>query len=159
MAEVVVSPFLGVFYEKLSSLIGKEFDLLQGVNKDCLETILSTIRLVLRDVGAIQIRDETTRDWLRRLKDTTYDADDILDEWAYESLMIESDVGDKSCNEEMSASISACFDLKEIIIRSLEKKKEMGLENTRRCCRFNGIGLLRSLEYLCLQFGQAAVLD
>ncbi|KAF9618345.1 hypothetical protein IFM89_000980 [Coptis chinensis] len=56
MAEVVVSPFLGVFYEKLSSLI------------------------VLRDVEAIQIRDVTTRDWLRRLKDAAYDADDILDE-------------------------------------------------------------------------------
>ncbi|PIA51314.1 hypothetical protein AQUCO_01100268v1 [Aquilegia coerulea] len=123
--QVVVSPFLGTIFDNLSSLISAEFVLLRGVRKDLekLSNTLSTIRLVLEDAELKQIKDKTTRNWLTKLKDAAYDADDILDECSFEALRLESDVGGKSCSKQVSDSFSTCFDFKQIMFR-----RKMGIK-------------------------------
>ncbi|KAL5712691.1 hypothetical protein ACHQM5_014836 [Ranunculus cassubicifolius] len=89
--QVVVSPFLGVVFEKVSSLIAREYGILWGVGKELkkLSNTLGTIRLVLEDAEEKQIKDKATKDWLSKLKDAAYDADDILDEFAQLELEAE----------------------------------------------------------------------
>ncbi|KAL5718989.1 hypothetical protein ACHQM5_011833 [Ranunculus cassubicifolius] len=93
--QVVLSPLLGVVFDKLSSPIVKQFSLTCGVNEEIekLSSALSTIRAVLQDAEKMQIFEAAIIDWLRKLKDAAYEADDIIDECAYEAL-IEPDSGD-----------------------------------------------------------------
>ena len=44
------------------------------------------IQDVLADAERRQESDQSVRRWLQRLKDVAYDADDVLDEFAYEIL-------------------------------------------------------------------------
>ena len=44
------------------------------------------IQAVLADAERRQVREESVRLWLRRLENVAYDADDVLDELAYEHL-------------------------------------------------------------------------
>ncbi|KAL5704100.1 hypothetical protein ACHQM5_022573 [Ranunculus cassubicifolius] len=117
--ELIVSPFLEVLFDKLSSLISKEFRLLQGVNKDLekLSSTLSIIKDVLVDAEVKQINDKRTRDWLTKLKDAAYDAEDIFEDCEVEALKEDSESGERSCSEQVSDSFSACFDFKSTIFR------------------------------------------
>ncbi|KAK9083026.1 hypothetical protein Scep_029497 [Stephania cephalantha] len=74
---------LGVLFGNLNTLIQREFGLIWGVKHD-LETLsstLTTIQAVLEDAEAKQFNDKSIKNWLSKLKDAAYDADDILDEW------------------------------------------------------------------------------
>ncbi|PIA44643.1 hypothetical protein AQUCO_01700322v1 [Aquilegia coerulea] len=79
MADAVV----GLLLENLSSLIQTEYGLLHGV-KDEVEKLslkLITVRAVIEDAETTQHTDNAIAGWLGRLKDTAYDAEDVLDEW------------------------------------------------------------------------------
>ncbi|KAL5719148.1 hypothetical protein ACHQM5_011969 [Ranunculus cassubicifolius] len=117
--ELIVSPFLDLLFRNLTSLIHGEFHQLRGVNKELekLSETLSTIQAVLVDAEVKQINDKPMRDWLRKLKDAAYDAEDILEECKIEVVSPESEIGDRSCTGQVSDSISLCFDLKQIIFR------------------------------------------
>ncbi|KAL5712595.1 hypothetical protein ACHQM5_014751 [Ranunculus cassubicifolius] len=123
--ELIVSPILEVIFDKLTSLVSREFRLLRGLHKDLenLSKIFSTIRSVLEDAEVKQIRDKPTRDWLGNLKDAAYDAEDLLDEFEFEALQQESQICDMSCAKHVSDSLSACFDLKQIVFRHKMGKK------------------------------------
>ncbi|KAL5718984.1 hypothetical protein ACHQM5_011828 [Ranunculus cassubicifolius] len=92
---VVLSPLLGVIFDKLSSPIVKQFSLTCGVIEEIekLSSALSAIRAVLQDAEKMQISEAAIIDWLRKLKDAAYEANDIIDECAYEALNV-PDSGD-----------------------------------------------------------------
>ncbi|XP_055959666.1 putative disease resistance protein RGA3 [Mercurialis annua] len=79
--------FLQVVLDNLNSMIQKELGLLWGVDKEMekLSSILSTVQSVLEDAEEKQVRDQAIRNWLGKLKDAAYDADDVLDEFATET--------------------------------------------------------------------------
>ncbi|KAF9681506.1 hypothetical protein SADUNF_Sadunf05G0008500 [Salix dunnii] len=54
---------------------------LQRLNKS-----LTMIQAVLQDADRRAVTDESVKLWLERLKDVAYDAEDVLDEFAYEML-------------------------------------------------------------------------
>ena len=87
MAEVVLSALLQVVFDKLVSLITEEQGMKWGVNKEMerLKSTLSTIQAVLEDAEEQRVEDKALRNWLGKLKDAAYDADDILDEFMTES--------------------------------------------------------------------------
>ena len=51
-----------------------------------LESTLSTIAAVLDDAEERQVKDKAVRNWLTKLKDVVFAADDVLDEFATKSL-------------------------------------------------------------------------
>ncbi|KAL5718986.1 hypothetical protein ACHQM5_011830 [Ranunculus cassubicifolius] len=93
--QVVLSPLLGVIFDKLSSPILKQFSLTCGVNEEIqkLSSALSAIRVVLQDAEKMQVYEAAITDWLAKLKDVAYEAYDIIDECATEALII-PDSGD-----------------------------------------------------------------
>ncbi|KAH7514888.1 hypothetical protein FEM48_Zijuj11G0138100 [Ziziphus jujuba var. spinosa] len=87
MAEAFVKAML----DNLNSLIQKEFGLLWGFDKEMekLSSTLSTISAVLEDAEEKQFRDRPIKNWLRKLRDASYELDDILDECATEASRME----------------------------------------------------------------------
>jgi signal recognition particle GTPase len=49
---------------------------------DKLKRNLLAIQSVLEDADRKQVKDKAVRDWLDKLKDVSYDIDDVLDEWS-----------------------------------------------------------------------------
>ncbi|KAF7130722.1 hypothetical protein RHSIM_Rhsim10G0057400 [Rhododendron simsii] len=72
----------------LTSSALQEFGIAWGFEIELknLESTLSTIQAVLVDAEAKQWTREAVKNWLQKLKDSTYDADDLLDEFAIEAL-------------------------------------------------------------------------
>nr|XP_048320468.1 putative disease resistance protein RGA3 [Ziziphus jujuba var. spinosa] len=84
--------FLNVVLENLNNLIQKELGLLQGVNKEMgkLSSTLSTICAVLEDAEEKQNKDKAIENWLLKLRDASYELDDILDEFSMEAPQLGS---------------------------------------------------------------------
>ncbi|KAK9123451.1 hypothetical protein Sjap_013053 [Stephania japonica] len=84
MAEIVAGPLI----EMLISSIQREITLVWVVKTEVmkLSKTLSAIRDVLADAEEKQIKDKKVRDWLMKLKDVAYDAQDVLDDWATDEL-------------------------------------------------------------------------
>uniref|UniRef100_A0A1D1YU53 Putative disease resistance protein RGA4 n=1 Tax=Anthurium amnicola TaxID=1678845 RepID=A0A1D1YU53_9ARAE len=86
--QVVLSAFVQVVLEKLASAALEELRLLRGLDGE-LEKLSSTLlamHAVLEDAEEKQLKDKAVRDWLRKLKDVAYDADDVLDRFSAEAL-------------------------------------------------------------------------
>ncbi|KAJ9676904.1 hypothetical protein PVL29_022085 [Vitis rotundifolia] len=73
---------------KLGSALIQDVGLAWGVKTELeeLNDTLSTIRAVLLDAEEKQATSHQLRDWLGKLKDGFYDAEDIVDEFEYEAL-------------------------------------------------------------------------
>ena len=73
---------------KLGSAIIQEVGLAWGVKSELedLRDTSSAIRAVLLDAEEKQATNHQIRDWLGKLKDAFYDAEDIVDEFEYEAL-------------------------------------------------------------------------
>ncbi|XP_050255792.1 putative disease resistance protein RGA4 [Quercus robur] len=88
MAETVLSVVAEEILGKLISLATEQISLAWGF-KDELTRLcdsLTMIQDVLADAERRQVSDQSVMRWLQRLKDVAYDADDVLDELAYEIL-------------------------------------------------------------------------
>ncbi|KAL5725676.1 hypothetical protein ACHQM5_008794 [Ranunculus cassubicifolius] len=110
--QVIVSPLLGVILDKLSSPALNEFGLLWVVHKDLqkLSNTSSTIRLVLQDAETKKIHHAATADWLRKLKEAAYEADDVIDECSTAATFSPDSSG--SCSTQVCDSFLFCFDFK-----------------------------------------------
>ncbi|KAM4078333.1 hypothetical protein ACB094_09G029100 [Castanea mollissima] len=88
MAETILSVVAEEILGKLISIATEQISLAWGFEGELtkLRGSLTTIKAVLADAERRQVRDEVVRLWLQRLKDVAYDADDVLDEFAYEIL-------------------------------------------------------------------------
>lgn len=72
----------------LIALISEQITLAWGVKDDLkkLKGTLESIQALISSAEEKQVNDPTVRLWLRRLKDIVYDADDVMDEFTYESM-------------------------------------------------------------------------
>ncbi|XP_030940125.1 putative disease resistance protein RGA1 [Quercus lobata] len=88
MAEAVLTDVAKEILSKLIPLVTEQIGLFWGFNDELtrLRDSVELIQSVLADADRRQEREEAVRLWLRRLKDLAYDADDVLDELAYEIL-------------------------------------------------------------------------
>ena len=83
MAEALVS----VMLEQLASITVWEakqaISLVVGVDEEVrkLEDNLRIIQAVLENVEKRQVTDAAVKLWLEKFKDTSYNMDDVLDEW------------------------------------------------------------------------------
>ncbi|XP_059657096.1 putative disease resistance protein RGA3 [Cornus florida] len=96
---------LQVVLDNLNSMIQREIGLLWGVDKEMekLSSTLSTIRAVLEDAELRQLQDGAIKIWLRKLKQTTYHIDDVLDECATEAARL------KESKRQTLDKVRGCF--------------------------------------------------
>ncbi|KAK3220152.1 hypothetical protein Dsin_014122 [Dipteronia sinensis] len=79
MAEAAVSTIM----EILSQLVEEEVRLVVGVDEEVkkLTSNFQAIESVLEDAECKQVKEKAVGDWLEKLKDVSYDIEDVLDEW------------------------------------------------------------------------------
>ncbi|XWS30765.1 hypothetical protein CRYUN_Cryun23aG0017600 [Craigia yunnanensis] len=88
MADVLVSTVVRTILGNLTSLALCKFEIASSLKSELenLEGTLSNIQAVLQDAEQKQWRSEAVKNWLRKLKEVAYDADDILNEFTLEAL-------------------------------------------------------------------------
>ena len=98
----------GVFFdlswkvpEVLHSLLLQEIQLARGVKAELgiLNSTVSTIQAVLLDAENQGSHNYEIKDWLRKLKDLFFDADDLLDDFSTEALLQKMMTGGKITKE------------------------------------------------------------
>ncbi|KAL5755792.1 hypothetical protein ACOSQ2_020538 [Xanthoceras sorbifolium] len=95
MAEAVVSTILGQLASVLQQQVEEKVRLVVGVDEEVQKLIsnFQAIESVLEDAECKQVKEKAVGDWLDKLKDVSYDIDDVLDEWntAIQKLRIMED--------------------------------------------------------------------
>ncbi|XP_055960208.1 putative disease resistance protein RGA4 [Mercurialis annua] len=84
MGDALVSALASTILTNLNSLIHGETAGSQSELQN-LESTLTTIQAVLHDAEEQQWKSEAVKNWLRKLKDAAYEADDLFDEIALET--------------------------------------------------------------------------
>ncbi|XP_059651961.1 putative disease resistance protein RGA4 [Cornus florida] len=86
MAETIIYNTVTELLKKLGSMVNQEIKLVQGVENEVhkLEKTVSTIRAVLLDAEEQKATNHEVEEWLEKLYDAFYDADDLLDDFSTE---------------------------------------------------------------------------
>lgn len=84
MAEAVVSVVLDQLVSSIGQQLEQEVRLVKAVKKDVakLSSNFQAIQAVLEDAEKKQLSDARVRDWLEKLKDVSYNMDNVLDGWS-----------------------------------------------------------------------------
>ncbi|KAJ0716982.1 putative P-loop containing nucleoside triphosphate hydrolase, leucine-rich repeat domain superfamily [Helianthus annuus] len=92
MAELVLSAFLGVLFEKLTSAALKNIASYKGFDAEIKKwkRSLTQIQGVLVDASQKDITSAPVKRWLNDLQHLAYDIDDVLDGWLTEDMQRES---------------------------------------------------------------------
>ncbi|XP_025635386.1 putative disease resistance RPP13-like protein 1 [Arachis hypogaea] len=96
VGEAFLSSALGTIYNMLISPLLVNFIQRKKLNRklvEKLETVLKAAHSVINDAERRQIEEEAVKDWLDRLKDAVYDAEDILDEITTKAAIHKEDPG------------------------------------------------------------------
>ncbi|XP_030940557.1 putative disease resistance protein RGA3 [Quercus lobata] len=88
MAEAIVTEVAKEILSKLIPLVTEQIGLAWGFKEELtrLRQSVEMIQDLLADAERKQVTDLSLRRWLQRLQDVAYDADDVMDELAYEIL-------------------------------------------------------------------------
>ncbi|EYU45438.1 hypothetical protein MIMGU_mgv1a000800mg [Erythranthe guttata] len=88
MVDAIVSVVVERLAATLEEKVRKEVNLVRGVEDEIrsLSDDLKKVRNVLEDAEKKGYKDKSVKDWLTRLENTTYEMDDVLDEWNYSVL-------------------------------------------------------------------------
>ncbi|KAJ0716977.1 putative P-loop containing nucleoside triphosphate hydrolase, leucine-rich repeat domain superfamily [Helianthus annuus] len=88
MAEIVLSAFLNVLFEKLASAALKSIASYKGIDAEIKKwhRSLKQIQRVLADASRKEITDDAVKEWLNDLQHLAYDIDDVLDDLATEAM-------------------------------------------------------------------------
>ncbi|XP_044496571.1 putative disease resistance protein RGA3 [Mangifera indica] len=134
MAGAIVNPALGQPIQFSAEKIKEEVRLVGNVKKEVkqLQSNLEAIQAVLPDAEERQMKgDRAVRRWLDQLKDTSYDMEDVLDEWNTEitKLQVEGDLEDAPAPmlKVLSLFLCSCFGIKQVVLRRdiAQKIKEL----------------------------------
>ncbi|KAG4123549.1 hypothetical protein ERO13_D11G333200v2 [Gossypium hirsutum] len=82
MAEAIAFDLAVELIAKLSSFTVSQIGLWWNLKDDLddLKSTVSTVKAVLLDAEERSVTSQLVKDWLEKLKDVLYDADDLLDE-------------------------------------------------------------------------------
>ncbi|XWS42958.1 hypothetical protein CRYUN_Cryun16bG0058600 [Craigia yunnanensis] len=88
MAEAFAFEIAGGVITKLSFLAAHQVGLWRNSKDDLedLKSIVSAIKAMLLDAEERSVTSNLVKDWLQKLKDALYDADDLLDDFSTEAL-------------------------------------------------------------------------
>ena len=93
--------------DQLSSLITSEFTSIANVKGEVqkLESKFHTIQAMLNDAEKRQVKEEAVKLWLDKLKDVSYQMDDVLDEW--NTAMIKAEIEKQQKDDEEKAETNS----------------------------------------------------
>ncbi|RVW20208.1 putative disease resistance protein RGA3 [Vitis vinifera] len=117
MADALVS----IVLERLASVLEQEVTLVVGVGSevDNLNSTLQSIRAVLADAEKRQFSEELVKVWLERLKDISYQMDDVVDGW--NTALLKLQIGaENPCIPKLKISSclpSPCVCFKQVLLR------------------------------------------
>ncbi|KAL0008330.1 hypothetical protein SO802_009832 [Lithocarpus litseifolius] len=85
----VIKPIVDIILKSTTSLIQEEFSQVHGVKEDIkdLESKLTSIQGVVEDAENKQVNDPHLKDWLRKLQEAAFDAEDALDTFTTEASL------------------------------------------------------------------------
>ncbi|GLT60204.1 hypothetical protein SLA2020_329830 [Shorea laevis] len=88
MADLLLTSIVDVTINKLTSAIADQINLPMSCKEELrtLEDRLTMIRALLQHAGERQVTNPAVKLWLERLRDVAREADDVLEEVAYENL-------------------------------------------------------------------------
>ncbi|CAL5422953.1 unnamed protein product [Camellia sinensis] len=117
MADLLISPLVTSILKTLNSLVLKEFGIAWGLKKELesLESKLSTIQAVLQDAETKRGKSEAVKNWLRKLNDAAYDADNLVDEFMTKAMRRKMD-----SERGIKPQVSALFSLQNRLIFRLK---------------------------------------
>ncbi|CAI0428729.1 unnamed protein product [Linum tenue] len=121
MAQVLLIPVAKQILGKVTNLASVEIGLLWNFNGELekLKDTVSTIQAVLLDAEEKQVHSNQVKDWLEKLSDAMYDADDLLD-----------DVSIEAARAKDAADVDDKFDIKGIlgmILQSISRESQPDL--------------------------------
>ncbi|OWM86855.1 hypothetical protein CDL15_Pgr015891 [Punica granatum] len=95
MAELILGPVVESITGHLLSLVSQEIGLARGVKVELqkLQSTVSAIAALLCEAERRQVQAADLKDWLKKLEDVLYDADDLLDDFSTEVLRRRGVVG------------------------------------------------------------------
>ncbi|CAL4905524.1 unnamed protein product [Urochloa decumbens] len=98
MEAALVCSMLKILGTKIAPLLIKEFSSVAGMTKDLqeLQDCVEEINVWLQTVGDKAIRNDRSSNWLKKLKDATYDAEDLMNEFHIEAEKHDVGVGVKN---------------------------------------------------------------
>ena len=101
MAEPALFHTAASIVKSLGSLTLQEIELLWGFKDELqkLKDTVSTIQAVLLDAEEQQAKNRAVKDWLGKLKDDMYDADDLLDDFSTQLLRQQVMTRDKKAKQ------------------------------------------------------------
>ncbi|XP_021293996.1 putative disease resistance protein RGA3 [Herrania umbratica] len=113
MADALVSAVLQQLTAVVYQEIEQEVTLVVDVRKEAqkLKSTLQTIQAVLIDAEKRQVKEEAVKLWLDKLKATSYDMDDLIDEW--NAFILTSQIAKKKV---CSCVASPCFSFSKIVL-------------------------------------------
>ncbi|KAL6335489.1 hypothetical protein AAG906_029732 [Vitis piasezkii] len=117
MADALVS----IVLERLASVLEQQVTLVVGVESevDNLKSTLQSIRAVLADAEKRQFSEELVKVWLERLKDISYQMDDVVDGW--NTALLKLQIGaENPCIPKLKISSclpSPCVCFKQVLLR------------------------------------------
>jgi Holliday junction resolvasome RuvABC ATP-dependent DNA helicase subunit len=137
-AELLLTFALEETLKRVSSIAAEGIELAWGLEGQLrkLNQSLTMIKDVLQDAARRAVTDESVKRWLQNLQVVAYDAEDVLDEFAYEILRKEQKKG-KVCD---------CFSLHNpvafrLIMGQKVKKINEALDEIRKDASGFGLGL------------------
>ncbi|KAK4756261.1 hypothetical protein SAY87_006388 [Trapa incisa] len=86
MADLIIGSVVNSITEQVISLISREIGGAWGAKAELmkLEKTVSAITALLDEAERKQVEDKTIKDWLKKLSDVAYEADDLLDDYSTE---------------------------------------------------------------------------
>ncbi|CAN1750913.1 Putative disease resistance protein RGA3 [Linum perenne] len=115
-AETILLPVAKQILGKLGKLATEQIGLIWTLKREVLKlkATLSTIQAVLLDAEEKQTHNRHVKDWLEKLSDVMYDADDLLDDFSSEACrqaMAEADDSRRT----RSPKSTTCWSMKQLI--------------------------------------------
>nr|XP_023876102.1 putative disease resistance protein RGA3 [Quercus suber] len=116
--------------DQLSSFITSDFTLIANVKGEVqnLESKFHTNQAMLNDAEELQVKEEAVKLWLDKLKDVSYQMDDVLDEWNTAMIKAEIEKQQKEFEEEkVETSVAKKRKIKELNkkLNEIDREGEM----------------------------------
>ncbi|KAL7099157.1 hypothetical protein ACP275_09G065300 [Erythranthe tilingii] len=132
MADAIVSVVLERIAALVEEKIREEVNLVRGVKTEILKLSvdLSTVRNVLEDAEKKGCTDKLVKGWLTRLENTTYEMDDVLEEWNHSirTFQIEQSSSDHDVVPPNKCTVRFCIPHSRLCFKKVSARREIALK-------------------------------